>query len=152
MYLVQQKTFQVCDIDHPIFDSLKADYPAFSSWFEKKNKEPIYVVDHNEDLAAILYLKIEQEVDDAITPPMARKKRLKVGTFKVGQEGIGIGKHLLQFVYEQAQQEQVEEIYVTVHEEKENHQKFIAFIERAGFRLHGYKNTERVYIKTRKTE
>lgn len=152
MYTIERKIFADLAIQDPLFTSLKTDYPDFEVWFERKKEDDVYVVYDEEMLAAVLYLKTETEVDELIKPKMALCKRLKIGTFKVEKEGYGIGRCLIAFAYQEAHKRQVEELYLTVHEKRHNHHKFIAFIEREGFIQVGYKNEERVYIKPLKNE
>lgn len=52
-------------LSDPFFDSLKAGYPGFSKWYEKKSVENARAyIQKNEKglLQAFLYLKVEQKL------------------------------------------------------------------------------------------
>ncbi|MEN6343179.1 MAG: hypothetical protein ABFC89_11555 [Methanospirillum sp.] len=107
--------------DDPIFDTLKAEYPrfgtspSFEEWFEKKalDHHKCYVSYMAPDrLGAILIKKIEDEEIEA-TPPIPRKKRLKIATMKVVDYGQKIGELLLRLSFESAVQNGCVEVYLT---------------------------------------
>lgn len=109
------------DRDDPIFDTLKQEYPrfgaspSFEEWFEKKAREhhTCYVSYMSPDrLGAILIKKIEDEEIEA-TPPIPRKKRLKIATMKVVDYGLKIGELLLKLSFESAVQNDCTEVYLT---------------------------------------
>lgn len=149
MFVVEEKAFEDINVNDRIFNPLKEDYPGFNEWFDKKQKETIFTVTINEELSAVLYLKVEDnEQDDAIEPKMNVNKKLKIGTFKVQREGIGVGKEFMRIVLIKAKDNHVDEIYLTVHDKCDSHKKFIAFIEKYGFNLHGFKEREKVFVKS----
>ncbi|TSF72782.1 hypothetical protein FG732_26785, partial [Salmonella enterica subsp. enterica serovar London] len=75
--------FGKVDLSDVFFDSLKNDYPAFENWFLKKRNEKAYVsYDDYGKIDGFLYLKIENEELNDMTPSFPMKKRLKCGTFK----------------------------------------------------------------------
>jgi hypothetical protein len=59
-----------------------------------------------------LYLKIEgaEENYSDITPVLPPRKRLKIGTLKVGLNGYRIGERFLKIVFDNALVNRVEEI------------------------------------------
>ena len=82
-------------LSDPFFDSLKADYPGFSKWYEKKSVENARAyIQKNEKglLQAFLYLKVEQEALTDIEPTMPAANRLKVGTFKIDAHNTKLGE------------------------------------------------------------
>jgi len=72
------------DINDPIFTSLKEEYDEFLDWWGKISREGrkawVYFKDNR--LGAILIYKIEDETI-ASNPPLPKKRRLKISTFKV---------------------------------------------------------------------
>ena len=85
---LQVKRFSDIDLNDSFFDSLRASYPEFDEWYNKKATTGAtaycYYVDN--ELKDFLYLKIEEEELSDLTPVLPAKKRLKVGTFKVDNE------------------------------------------------------------------
>ena len=78
--------FSKIDLSDNFFESLKADYAEFSTWFNKKAAcdEHAYVLYDNDDkLIAFLYLKLEHDEIKETVPSLPKKKRLKVGTLKI---------------------------------------------------------------------
>jgi len=140
-------------ISDEFFISLKEDYPAFEKWFLKKSDEPVYVCLSDESLIALLYLKLEDgdEVYTDITPPFPKKRRLKVGTFKVALNGFRLGERFLKIIFDNALKFEVDEIYVTIFDKRIEQQRLINLLESYGFQKHGFKNTscgkELVYIR-----
>jgi hypothetical protein len=52
--------FRELSLDDPFFDSLKAGYEEFPDWFLRKADEDLYVVDDDDELSGMLYLKQEE--------------------------------------------------------------------------------------------
>lgn len=102
------------------FNSLKEDYPGFDKWFKGKATDNAYIFEKENQLKAFLYLKIENETEDYsdIEPVFSRKKRLKVGTFKVESTGLRIGERFLKIIFDNALKNDVDEIYVTMFKDK----------------------------------
>ena len=84
MDAIQKKLFKDINLKDEFFDSLKADYPGFETWFNKKAEkgETAYTFE-DDKIQGFLYLKEECEEDYDITPNLEKKRRLKVGTFKI---------------------------------------------------------------------
>lgn len=144
------------DINDEFFDSLREDYEGikFNRWFEKKAKEgeDAYVFKNGKGkLQGFLYLKIENEQESYsdIKPKFVPKRRLKVGTFKINSTGLRIGERFLKIIFDYALKSEVEEIYVTLFEDKRK--EVIALMNLMiswGFEKHGYKtNKELVLVK-----
>ena len=136
---LKMKKFSDIDISDTFFDSLKEDYAEFNQWFSKKGNEDAYVFYDNQKLIlGFLYLKIETgEVSDVV-PPLPRKKRLKIGTFKIIPHGTRLGEHFMKKVFDNAVELSVEEIYVTIFE---CHHALIDLLSRYGFKRKAKKNS-----------
>jgi len=104
------------DIDDPIFDSLKSDYPGFESWIKRKAREGRKCLVHyreKDKIGAILMLKIEEEAF-GIDPPLPSKRRVKICTLKVSSTGNKIGELFLKCAIDMAILNNIDEIYLTI--------------------------------------
>lgn len=144
------------DVNDPFFDTLREDYGGikFNRWFEKKARsgEDAYVFKNKNGLQGFLYLKIENENEpySDIKPTFIPKKRLKVGTFKINSTGLRVGERFLKIIFDYAQKSRVEEIYVTLFEDRREEVKALMnLMMEWGFEKHGYKesNGELVMVK-----
>ena len=125
MLAVQLKRFDEVDINSSFFDTLREDYGGkdFDDWFKKKGNEKAYVFENNEkELKGFLNLKIEDENENYsdIEPILTPKRRLKVGTFKIERTGFRLGERFLKIIFENATKWDVDEVYVTLFEDKRN--------------------------------
>jgi predicted nucleic acid-binding protein len=79
---VKKQYFGEVNLKDLFFDSFRGDYAEFDAWFAKKSDEISYVCYQDQVLSAFLYIKAEgpEENYADITPPLPKKKRLKVGT------------------------------------------------------------------------
>lgn len=151
---VQKDHFGNLDLSDEFFASLKEDYPGFEKWFNRKADETVYICRSEGNPIALLYLKVEGEGEDYsdITPPLPRKKRLKVGTFKVALNGFRLGERFLKIVFDNALRFHVDEIYVTIFDKRIEQQRLINLFEEYGFHLHGRKSGPRgdelVYVRS----
>ena len=115
---LQVQRFSDIDLNDSFFDSLRASYPEFNEWYNKKAAAGAtaycYYVDN--ELKDFLYLKIEKEELSDLTPVLPAKKRLKVGTFKVDNEDRHTtrGERFMKKIMDKAIAEDVDEIYVTM--------------------------------------
>ena len=158
MLAVTLSEFGDIDLNSSFFDTLREDYEGvvFDNWFKKKarNKEKAYIFKNESGmLQGFLYLKDEYENEPdylKVTPPLAPKHRMKVGTFKIEQTGFRLGERFLKIIFDNARSRHVDEIYVTLFENKRDGVKRLkALMEEWGFRKHGYKpNGELVLVKT----
>lgn len=150
---VKKVDFAQVNLHDIFFDSFREDYPGFDKWFNKKADEIAYVCYSNAILSAFLYLKIEQEEENYsdIEPNFKRKKRLKIGTFKVTSNGFKIGERFLKIIFDNALQNNVSEIYVTIFHKRPEQLRLITLLEEWGFNYFGNKITgtgdEKVYVK-----
>lgn len=141
-------------INNSFFDSLREDYNGieFNRWLSRKANENAYIFKGQQGLEGFLYLKIENQSENYadIEPCFSPKKRLKVGTFKIKSTGLRIGERFLKIIFDYALRSKVDEIYVTLFENKRP--EVIALMNlmaKWGFTKHGYKksNGELVLVK-----
>ena len=150
---VRKEYFGNLDISDGFFTSFKEDYPDYAKWFNKKANEEVYVCLAGGKPLALLYLKVEGKDEDYsdIDPPLPRKQRLKIGSFKVALNGFRLGERLLKIVFDNALRFKVEEIYVTTFNKRIEQERLINLFEEYGFHFHGYKSgpggKELVYIR-----
>lgn len=120
---VRKLHFGQINLSDEFFESLKEDYPGFENWFVKKSDENAYVTLNKENgkLLSFLYLKIENETENynSISPILPPKKRLKVGTFKVINNGFRLGERFMKIIFDNALINKVDEIYVTIFNHRE---------------------------------
>ncbi|MEK4430186.1 PIN domain-containing protein [Paenibacillus sp. FSL M7-0802] len=136
------------NINDSFFDTLKEDYPGFEKWFNKKSDEMAYICLMDGKITAFLYLKIEGEEENytSISPPFSKKKRLKIGTFKVILNGYRLGERFLKIIFDNALRFRVDEIYVTIFDKRMEQIRLINLLKDFGFNSHGTNNgTELVY-------
>jgi predicted nucleic acid-binding protein len=151
---VKKVYFGNIDVSDPFFDSFREDYYEFDKWFQRKADEVAYVCYSGSHLVGFLYVKIEG-VDENyidITPVLPPKKRLKIGTLKVGLNGYRIGERFLKIVFDNAFVNKVDEIYVTLFDHTPEQLRLIELLEEWGFERYGSKATrtgnELVYTRS----
>ncbi|HAF78936.1 MAG TPA: hypothetical protein DCG42_16620, partial [Maribacter sp.] len=150
---VKKEYFGNLNIDDTFFDSFKQDYAEFGNWFNKKADNISYVCITDGDVKAFLYLKQENidEIYNDIAPAFPQKKRLKIGTFKVTSTGYKLGERFLKVIFDNALQYDVEEIYVTIFNKRDEQLRLIYLLEDWGFKHWGTKTTnngiEQVYVR-----
>lgn len=150
---VKKTLFGEIDSQCTFFDSFRQDYPQFDKWFNRKSEETAYAAYYKNKIGAFLYLKVEgeNELYSDIEPRFCQKKRLKIGTFKVAFNGVGLGERLLKIVFDNALQFKVDEIYVTIFKKHPGHSMLIRLLEDFGFKHWGIKlsagNEELVYVR-----
>lgn len=136
------------DLNDPIFDSLKHDYPEFEDWFQKKARDHRKCfVSYRPDgkIGSLLIYKFEDELID-VNPPLHQKKRMKIATMKVTHVSNKIGELLLKISTELAIQEGCDEIFLT-HFSEEN-DRLVELITEYGFVKHGVNSRgEEIFVK-----
>lgn len=120
----------------------------------KKKGETAYICkDENSKIEGFLYLKTEgiNENYDDIIPVFPKKTRLKVGTFKVESTGFRLGERFLKIILDNAQKRSVDEIYVTLFEDREELNALEKLLYRWGFERFGVKisNGKREIVLTK---
>lgn len=148
---VQKLKFGRINLEDDFFSSLKEDYPGFEKWFIKKFDEEAYITvnTNNGLLLSFLYLKVEKTDENYsdITPSLSPKKRLKVGTFKVINNGFRLGERFMKIIFDNALKNKVDEIYVTIFDKRDEQLRLIDLLEQWGFVLWGKKKDELVYVR-----
>ena len=148
---VQKKQFGYINLNDNFFDSLKEDYNGFDKWFIKKSDDLAYVTTNKANglILSFLYLKVENKEENYtdIIPTFAPKKRLKIGTFKVINNGFRLGERFLKIIFDNALVNKVDEIYVTIFDHRDEQKRLIDLMEQWGFILWGMKGNERVYVR-----
>ncbi len=141
---VKNVNFAEVNIKDNFFDSFRKDYSEFDKWYLSKFDEQCYVCYSKQNLAAFLYIKVEDEEENYtdIEPAFEKKKRLKIGTLKVVSNGFKIGERFLKIVFDNAHQYKVDEIYVTVFEKRPEQIDLIDMLQQWGFIKHGIKSTK----------
>ncbi len=151
---VQKDYFGNLDLTDGFFTSFKQDYPGYEEWFNRKADEIVYVCHSEGKPIAILYLKVEGRDEDYsnIDPPLPKRKRLKIGTFKVALNGFRLGERFLKIAFDNALRFKVDEIYVTIFNKRIEQQRLINLLEEYGFYRHGFKKgpggNEPVYVRS----
>lgn len=126
------RKFSEVDLSDPFFDTLKADYPGFEAWFQKKGNEKAFVF-YGEDgsLQGFLYTKQEDDALADIQPNQPPAHRLKVGTFKVNAHGTKLGERFMKKIFDIARAVSAEEVYVTIFPK---HAGLVGLLARYGFK------------------
>lgn len=153
MLQVKKQSFADVDLNSPFFQSLKEDYnPGFDEWFAKKRKlnEPAYVYKDEGTIKGFLYIKIEDKGEEDykdIEPKFSLKKRLKIGTFKIDKTGIRVGERFLKIIFDNALRQNVDEIYVTLFEDKRPEVKALYdLLTKWGFEKWGNKSNGEIVL------
>ena len=151
---VRRVHFGDIDVTQPFFDSFRTDYPDFDRWFNRKADEWAYIcTTETKEVLAFLYVKPEDagESYHDITPSFAPAKRLKIGTFKVVANGYKLGERFMKIVFDNAMQQKVAAIYVTLFAATPDQARLIDLLATWGFVVHGTKSstagTEQVYVR-----
>ena len=145
---IKHQLFKETDINDPFFTSLKADYPGFEEWFARKRDQDVYVLyDDENKLQGFLYLKKETGPVKDVDPIIEASNVLKVGTFKVNAHGTKMGERFIKTILDFAVRNNSEVCYVTILPKQKS---LIDLMETFGFRMHGKKGNENVYVKNMK--
>jgi predicted nucleic acid-binding protein len=146
---IKQVPVYALDFSAPIFDGLKEEYPFFENWWKKISREGrmAWVFQWNEkNLGGILILNEENEPIDSI-PPIAKRRRLKICTFKVTYQGQKLGELFLRLAIRHAIDNNLNEIYLTHYTKPED--ELVNLLQQYGFSKIAHKNNgEDVYFKS----
>lgn len=136
-------------LSDPIFESLKGDYPEFETWWKRISREgrKAWVSEKTDKtLGALLILKEENEPIDC-TPPLEKRRRLKISTLIVKHMGQKIGELFLKLAISHAIENNINDVYLT-HYLKPN-DELVSFLDQYGFIKVGRKtNGEDVFSKS----
>jgi len=144
---MKQYYFRDINLDDPFFSSLKEDYPGFSEWYNKKEKDGARAFiqkDEKDIIQGFLYMKQETEELSDIVPPMPSANRLKIGTFKIDAHNTKLGEYFVKKIITSALYIKAEEIYVTIYPK---HEGLIRLLQRYGFTKYGKKGGELVFVR-----
>lgn len=148
---VRKLHFGEINLSDEFFNSFREDYPGFNNWFVRKSDDVAYVTVNTENgrILSFLYLKIEDHSENYvdITPVFLKKKRLKVGTFKVINNGLRLGERFLKIIFDNALLNRVNEIYVTIFNHREEQRRLIELLQHWGFKHWGQKGSELVLVR-----
>jgi len=117
----------------PIFNSLRSEYEEFDKWLTKiKRQGRKCLVHYREDgnIGALLIYKIEDALIDS-NPPLPKKKRLKISTFKVTHVGYKLGELLIKLSTDISIKNDISEIYLTHFSKSQD--RLIELISEFGF-------------------
>ncbi|MDD3336478.1 MAG: PIN domain-containing protein [Eubacteriales bacterium] len=126
------------------FDSLRSAYAGFDTWFNSKCDEDAYICqDDTGQLLGFLYLKTESADENYsdITPIFRPQRRLKIGTFKVVATGFRLGERFIKIILDNAIERNVDEVYVTLFEDRAELETLATLLLRWGFEKYGMKNS-----------
>ena len=137
---ILHKTFSEVDLNDPFFQSLRADYPGFDDWFKRKSEQDAFVqYDDNNKIIGFLYLKMEYDLVDDVTPNILAKRILKVGTFKIEAHGTKMGEQFIKIITDYAVNKEADICYVTIYQK---HNSLINLVQQFEFELYGTKGTD----------
>ena len=156
--IAKKKKLGNIPLQDQFFDSFRRDYPGFDGWYNSKSEEPAYVCLSPEgQVLAFLYIKKEDENEDyysegkRIEPVFSKKKRLKIGTFKVSLNGYKLGERFLKIIFDNALKQKVDQIYVTIFDNEKEKIRLIELLKEWGFKEWGIKTSkaglEKVYVR-----
>ena len=135
------------DVNDPIFDFLKEEYPEFDEWFKKISRKgrKCWVYSEKGKIGAVLIYKEEDEPVDA-APPLPSRRRFKIATLKVDLIGYKIGELLLKLAFKYCIDHNIDETYLTHFTKEEDY--LVDLILEFGFISCGKnKRGETVYLK-----
>jgi len=144
---IKEVPFHNINVNDNFFDDLRRDYAGFNKWFVRKSKDgsKAWTYHHeNKTLGAFCAWKEETE-EIASTPPLSKKRRLKICTLKVEHKGYKIGELFLKMSFDYAIKKGIDEIYLT-HYDVDN-DRLIELIEEFGFTKKADRQGESIYTK-----
>ena len=137
------------NLQDEIFDTLKAEYAEFPSWWKKIASRDVYAYKSDEGkINALLIPKIESNEVIDCTPILNFDRVLKICLFKVANhaQGLKLGERLLRMAIDYAILNNVEDIYLTHFCQEKDY--LVYLIERFGFYKYGENSRgEGIFIK-----
>ena len=127
--------FSDIDLSDTFFDSLRDNYEGFDDWFQSKATSGAKALVYYEKstLLDFLYLKDEDEELQLDNISLPKRKRLKVGTFKIERRGTNRGERFIKRILDFAIQHSFPEVYVTMFDDTDELVHLRHFFERYGF-------------------
>lgn len=154
MLAVKKEYFGNVNVKDSFFDTFRVAYPEFDNWFAKKSNEEIYICRTDQsDILGFLYIKTENETENYldIKPIFQPKRRLKIGTFKIETSGFRLGERFIKIIFDNALERNVDEIYVTLFEDRPELKALEDLLTVWGFSRYGIKQSngkeEAVFVK-----
>ncbi|MBP3710398.1 MAG: hypothetical protein J6I73_08375 [Treponema sp.] len=154
MLAVKKDYFGNINVKDSFFDTFRVAYSGFDNWFAKKSNEEIYICRTDKsDILGFLYIKTENETENYsdIKPVFQPKKRLKIGTFKIETSGFRLGERFIKIIFDNALERNVDEIYVTLFEDRPELKALEDLLTVWGFYRYGIKQSnekeEVVFVK-----
>ncbi|KZX16176.1 hypothetical protein MBCUT_10420 [Methanobrevibacter cuticularis] len=148
-YTIKYTTVNYLDLEDPIFDTLKADYPEFNKWFEsisRKRRECLVYEENGKSIGALLIYKEETESIDLLDRTLPPKDRMKIATLVVTSTGYKIGEFFLSWILKYSLDKNIKEIYLTHFIKPDD--PLVYLIEEYGFNHAGDNSRgEAIYIK-----
>ncbi len=139
------------DLEDPIFEELKSDYPTFDDWWAKISREgrEAWIYQRDDDsLGAVLILKVEDGNIDC-DQPFPQNKRVKICTLVVTYTGYRIGELFIKLAVEFCVKNRIDEIYLTHFTKEKDY--LVNLISEYGFskicEKHEYGKPEEVFLK-----
>ena len=121
------------DLEEPIFESFRLDYPEFDEWFRKCKREhrPVWTIETNfSSVGGICIIKPNDapEYEEMPTPS------LKICSFKIADNyrGYRFGELLLKAIFEYADRNQQASVYITTFEKQV---ELLDLLESFGFEI-----------------
>ncbi|SEA76798.1 N-acetyltransferase [Alkalimonas amylolytica] len=132
--------FREINLQDSFFDTLRADYAEFPTWFSRKSEqnEFAYVLVNGPAVDGFMYLKNELGPITDVSPNLSPGRYLKVGTFKFNSQGTRRGEKFIKKIFDHALSQNVDSIYVTVFDK---HHYLRNLFAKYGFTVHGVKST-----------
>ena len=148
-------SFKDCNLNDPFFDSLKEDYPEFTSWFSQKATENSFAyVDQDSDnkIRAFLVIKSKIEDDESIgyTVTLPPERRMKISTLKIDDyvKRSRLGEGAIGIALWSWQNSDAYQIYVTTYAKQK---ELILMLERFGFKhVAEKKDGEKTYLRDKR--
>lgn len=127
--------FYNLDLGSHFFDSLRASYPEFDTWFRKKSEAGqrcYYTIDDDGEIGSFLAIKeqsdeIESDFDKQLEPGL----KIKISTLKVSDRGKHIGERLLKIAFDKAAIVGARQVFITVFEEQQ--EELVNLLSEYGF-------------------
>lgn len=134
------------NINDPIFESFRSNYPEFDKWLAKCRKEhrDCWVIQIGQEYRGIAIIKAEDQGEYGLDGPI-----LKLCSFKISENsrGASLGELLLKAIFEYAVRNNFKYLYFETFEQQ---RELILLAETFGFKIHNELSTkgEMVMIKT----
>jgi len=147
---VELHTF-TSSLSDPFFDSLRAAYAPFNTWFRKKAQEGrrawAYKTPPLNLLSAICIYAVQEDERINDQGEALLRRALKLCTFKVAEQvrGRKIGELFLRAAFRYATDQQCEHVFI--HANPSHHSHLVSLLEDFGFHSRGTYGPDTVFVK-----